>query len=333
MPQFPGGMPWPAAVPESPPPPGLLNGPSPDRSALGRHTIALGMILLSTGCGSLTVDPSDEPELSASRQPEPGSPESTVLLNLRSAEWAQAHGLPVNPHRGGGPSITFFAPGGSIRRHVALSEADLRPAPRVRTASNYIPTAARVDQVNTATASLRVRGGELTDSIVVIGSTEQLWVFEDGVLITKTILIVDADTVAGASQLAFDELGEFVAEQWVPRSNMGPINDPEDPQWEMSYPLAPAAQSVQVLLASCEFTTSFDDCASAVSYAVAMGVIAVGVGAVCARTGWLCGLARTRAAAFWAMVIVAIATCLGGGDEMSSPALHGSAMEPYPITA
>jgi len=302
---------------------------------LFRPAVPLVLIGLMTGCGSMTVEPSAEPNLSVSRQQEQ-PPQSPVLASLQSPEWAQTHGLPVNPHRGNGASITFFGPGGSIRRHIVLSEAQLRPASRVRTAS-YTSSAARpINLVGVRDAPLPLRQGELTDSIVVIGSTEQLWVFEDGVLITKTILIIDADTIIGGSQLAFDELGEATAEQWVPRSLMGAIDDPEDPQWEMSYPLSPVPGGMRAILASCELHASSENCPDAIVRAVAAGVVAAASGALCAKLAMIpgtCWLARNRGKYFAAMVVVAIAVCAYEEWETGSPALRDPLRERYPAGA
>lgn len=258
-----------------------------------------------------------------------GQRENSVLANLRTAEWAQAHGLPVNPYRGQGPSITFFRSDGTIRRHIPLTEADLRPAPRVKSVSNSLWSARRVHP-ELATATSRVaRQGVITDSLLVIGSTEQYWVFEDGVLITKTVLVMDADTVFGASQLAFDELGELMTEQWVTPSSMGTF-DPEDPQWEISHPIFPSPRDTGVLLASCELPASYDACSSAVAGMATSGILGAAAAKVCVAFAFApaCWVAKNRAKHFVAMTLLALVTCWGG-DETRSPALQEPRRESF----
>jgi hypothetical protein len=247
-----------------------------------------------------------------------------MLENLRSAEWARAHGLPVNPHRGNGPSITFFGPGGTIRRHIELNESDLRPRSPFRAADLAVPGTAHPRFLDAGAPALLVRQGELTDSLVTVGSTEQYWVFEDGELITKTILIIDADTVVGASQLAYDELGELAAEQWVPRSLMGPIDDPEDPQWEIRYTTPKDARiaplPLALVLSACGEEARQSGCAAAIEDAVQAGIAAAPFAYMCIKWRILCDQARVRGSIFAIKVGIAIAACSGEGEwETSHP--------------
>lgn len=316
------------------PPPGSLNGPLPDRPSLGRLTFALGMILLSTGCGSGAVAPSDEPELTASRQQAPAPPERPVLANLRSAEWAQAHGLPINPHRGDGPSITFYGPNGTIRRHVAVSEASLRPPPReTRAGFALLPASFEGNrwQLEEASSPNLVRQGVLTDSVVTIGSTEQLWVFEDGVLIAKSINVLESDTLIGGSELAFDEFGEVTSEVWVPRSSMGGL-DPEDPEWEIGFASPGRPIDLDGQLASCVVLVTSDDCATAIADAVVAAAAFAPHGWMCAKFRLSCEQARQWGSIFVTRVIIAIAVCSEGEWETMSPLnRRGSTTGNYPI--
>lgn len=274
------------------------------------------MVAFGASCSSVAVDPSSEPTLSESRQQEPAPPESSVLANLRSAEWAQQHGLPVNPHRGKGPSITFYGPGGSIRRHVELSEADLHRPPRSRRAgasllstwtapSKKITRAGRLAHL----ANLAADDDSLTHATYTTSNTEQVWVYKYGALIQQSVLIYDGDTFVGASAIAYGENQLLLAEMWTPASAM-PSEPPEPPDPEWEWETSERFRAYQNPTADFCLASSYAGCGEALLTAAIAGVGTAFATKGCIMSGGLvCGWARFMGAWFVDRVVNAIHDC------------------------